>query len=50
MYTAVALYHGDDYSEMLFRIVLDIIAELVIKNVMRMEVYEYLWLFMMLRV
>jgi hypothetical protein len=50
MYTAVALYHGDAYSEILFRIVLDIIAELVIKNLLRMEVYEYLWLFMMLRV
>jgi hypothetical protein len=49
VYTAVALYHGGDYSEMVFRIVLVIIAELVIKNVMRMEVYEYLRLFMMLR-
>ena len=49
MYTAVALYHGDDYPEMVFRMVLDIIAELVIKNVMRVEVYEYLWLFTMLR-
>jgi len=42
MYTAVALYHGNDYSEMMFRIVLVIIVELVIKNVMLMEVCEYL--------
>jgi hypothetical protein len=49
MYTAVVLYHGDDYSEMVFRIVLVIIAELVIKNVMLMEVYGYLRLFLMLR-
>lgn len=49
MNTTVTLYRGDDYSEVVFRIHLDIIAELVIKNVMRMEVYEYLRLFMMLR-
>jgi hypothetical protein len=41
MHTAVALYQGDDYSEMVFPIVLVIIAELVIKNVMRIEVYTY---------
>jgi hypothetical protein len=40
MYTTVTLYHGDDYSEMVFRILLVIIAELVIRNVMRMEVYD----------
>jgi len=49
MYTAVAFYHGDDYSELVFRILLVVIAELVIKNVIRMEVYEYLQLFMILR-
>jgi hypothetical protein len=31
MYTVVVLYHGDGYSEMVFRIVLVIVAELVIK-------------------
>jgi hypothetical protein len=48
MYTAVALYHGNDYSEIVFRVVLVIIAELVIKNVMLMEVCEYLRLLVML--
>jgi len=44
MYTAVALYHGNDYSEMMFRIVLVIIVELVIKNIMHVNMYEYLQL------
>jgi hypothetical protein len=50
MYTVSVLYDGDDYSEMkIFRILLVIIAELVMKNVMSMEMYEYVGLFMMLR-
>ena len=45
MYTIVVLYQGDDYTEMVsVCIVLVIIVELVIKNIMHMNMYEYLQL------
>jgi hypothetical protein len=47
MYTVV-LYHSEGNSEVMFHKVLVIIAKLVIKNVMCMDVNGYLWLFMML--